>query len=48
MDSDGNMLTDEFNTKIDFGDNLIPDSVCVIPACYTDDGKARWIALHDC
>jgi hypothetical protein len=31
-----------------FPDNLIPDSVCVIPACHTPDGKARWIALNNC
>jgi hypothetical protein len=33
-------------TKIDNWDsNLIPDAVCVIPACHTDNNKARWIAL---
>ena len=29
------------------GDNLIPDAVCVVPACHTEDGKARWCALND-
>jgi hypothetical protein len=26
---------------------LVPDAVCVIPACHTDNNKARWIALQD-
>jgi hypothetical protein len=33
-------------TKFDsWDDNLVPDGVCVIPACHTDNGKARWISL---
>jgi hypothetical protein len=33
-------------TKFDsWDDNLVPDGVCVVPACHTDNGKARWIAL---
>jgi hypothetical protein len=47
-DSDGNFDPTEIKTKIDFGSNLIPDSVCVVPACYTNDNKARWCALYDC
>jgi hypothetical protein len=23
----------------------VPDGVCVVPACHTDNGKARWLAL---
>jgi hypothetical protein len=23
----------------------VPDGVCVIPACHTDNGKARWLSL---
>lgn len=26
---------------------LVPDAVCVVPATHTDNGKARWCALHD-
>jgi hypothetical protein len=27
---------------------LIPDAVCVIPACHTNNGVAKWCALKDC
>jgi hypothetical protein len=26
---------------------LIPDSICVVPSCHTNNGKAKWCALKD-
>jgi hypothetical protein len=34
--------------KFDSWDNnLVPDAVCVIPACHTDNNKARWLSLNE-
>ena len=35
------------DTALDLPANLVPDAVCVVPACHTEDGKARWCALND-
>jgi hypothetical protein len=42
-DEDGN--TCDYTKFNNWDDNLVPDGVCVIPACHTDNGKARWISL---
>ena len=35
------------DTALTLPSNLVPDAVCVVPACHTEDGKARWCALND-
>ena len=41
------VAVDKTKDTITLADNLIPDAVCVMPACHADDGKARWCALND-
>ena len=49
IDKEWQILKVEHNvdTALDLPDNLVPDAICVVPACHTEDGKARWCALND-
>jgi hypothetical protein len=40
-----NYTDDESFNFDDWDTNLIPDSICVIPACHTDNNKARWLGI---
>lgn len=47
VDHDETKYTAKKLTELLAEKNLVADAVCVVPACHTDNGKARWCALND-